>query len=110
MSSSDFTPLATGGPKVFRPFAPADSRARVQERHERELLELALGVARQVVQQARAERPDVWLGIAIRVPPHLLLFLRASLADVKDVELVEDPSLPAGGCVIETRVGERATR
>ena len=95
----------------------AEFRARLKERYERELLELALGVARQVVQQALAQRPDVWLGIAIRVPPHLLALLRgsltqlhASLADVKDLELVGDPSLPAGGCVIETRVGERATR
>src|SRR2546426_11249212 len=95
MSSSDFAPLAEGGPKVFRPFEPADFRARSKERYERELLELALGVARQVVQQALARRPDVWLGIAIRVPPHQLAFLRgslaqlrASLADVKDLELV----------------------
>jgi len=25
---------------------------------------------------------------------------------VKDLELVEDPGLPAGGCVIESRCGE----
>jgi len=51
--------------------------------------------------------------IALRVPPPLMAFmrgslaaLRASLEDVKDLELVEDPSLPAGGCVIESRSGE----
>src|SRR5438034_10751886 len=51
--------------------------------------------------------------IALRVPPPLMAFLRGSLAalraslqDVKDLELVEDPSLPAGGCVIESRFGE----
>ena len=100
-------------------------RARLKERYERELLELALGVARKVMQQELAERPELWLGmiraavpravnrIVLRVPPPLMAFLRgslaalrASLADVKDLELVEDPSLPAGGCVIESRFGE----
>ena len=125
MSSSSFAPLAEAVPRVFRPFgappagaaaepAPApgpsaeeierafgagvergraearaaletigasftdslrelaEFRARLKERYERELLELALGVARKVVQQ----------------------------------ELAEDPSLPAGGCVVESRFGE----
>ena len=102
-------------------------RARLKERYERELLELALGVAREVVQQELAGRPELWLGmiraavkravdrerIVLRVPPALMAFLRGSLAelrasleDVKDLELVEDPSLPAGGCVIESRFGE----
>src|SRR6266699_1790229 len=105
----------------------AEFRVRLKERYERELLELALGVARKVVQQELAERPEIWLGmiraavkravdrerIALRVPPPLMAFmrgslaaLRASLEDVKDLELVEDPSLPTGGCVIESRSGE----
>jgi len=105
----------------------ASFRARLKERYERELLQLALGVARKVVQQELAERPEVWLGmiraavkravdrerITIRVPPNLTAFvrgalgeLRASLEDVKDLELAEDASLPAGGCVIESRSGE----
>jgi len=105
----------------------ADFRTRSKERYERELLELALGVARKVVQEELAERPEIWLGmiraavkravdrerIVLRVPPPLMAFLRGSLAalrasleDVKDLELVEDPSLPAGGCVIESRSGE----
>ncbi len=84
-------------------------------------------MAREVVQQELAERPEIWLGmiraavkravdrerITLRVPPPLMAFLRGSLAalrasleDVKDLELVEDPSLPAGGCVIESRFGE----
>ena len=105
----------------------ADFRTRSKERYERELLELALGVVRKVVQQELAERPEIWLGmiraavkravdrerIVLRVPPPLMAFLRGSLAalrasleDVKDLELVEDPSLPAGGCVIESRFGE----
>src|SRR5947207_2000089 len=105
----------------------AGFRARLKERYERELLELALGVAREVVQQELAGRPELWLGmiraavkravdrerIVLRVPPALMAFLRGSLAelrasleDVKDLELVEDPSLPAGGGVIESRFGE----
>jgi flagellar assembly protein FliH len=102
-------------------------RARLRERYERELLEVALGVARKVVQQELAERPEIWLGmiraavhravdrerIAVRVPPPLLAFLRDSLPelrstldDVKELELIEDPALPLGGCVIESRFGE----
>src|SRR5207249_590792 len=101
-------------------------RARLKDRYERELLELALGVARKVVQQELAERPEIWLGliraavrrvvdrerIAVRVPPRLLAFLRdalpelrASLDAVKELDLVEDPTLPAGGCIIESRFG-----
>src|SRR5581483_8111417 len=38
-------------------------RTRLRERYERELLELALGVARKVVQQELAERPEIWLGM-----------------------------------------------
>src|SRR5207244_13514663 len=95
--------------------------------YQRELLELALGVARKLVRQELAERPEIWLGmiraavkravdrerIVLRVPPPLMAFLRGSLAalrasleEVKDLELVEDPGLPAGGCVIESRSGE----
>jgi len=102
-------------------------RARLRGRYERELLELALGVARKVVQQELAERPEIWLGmiraavrravdrerIAVRVPPPALDFLRQSLPelramleDVKELELIEDPSLPLAGCIIETRFGE----
>src|SRR5882724_9507526 len=140
MSSSSFAPLAEAVPRVFRPFgappaaataepapAPAPGPSAEEICYERELLELALGVARKVVQQELAERPEIWLGmiraavkravdrerITLRVPPPLMAFLRGSLAalrallqDVKDLELVEDPSLPAGGCVIESRFGE----
>ena len=105
----------------------AEFRGRLRERYERQLLELALGVARKVVQQEIAERPAIWLSmiraavrravdrerILIRVPPALLGFLnqalpelRTALGDVKELELVEDPSLPAGGCVIETKFGD----
>jgi flagellar assembly protein FliH len=102
-------------------------RARLRDRYERELLELALGVARKVVQQELAARPEIWLGIiraavrrtvdreriVVRVPPVLAGFLReampelrAALEDVKELEVVEDPGLPAGGCVVESRFGE----
>jgi flagellar assembly protein FliH len=105
----------------------ASFRTEMRARYERELLELALGVARKVVRQELAERPEIWLGmirhavrravdrerIAIRVPRRLMAFLReglpelrASLEDVKELELVEDPSLPDGGCVIESRFGD----
>ena len=102
-------------------------RARVRDRYERELLEVALGVARKVVQHELAERPEIWLTmiraavrraverdrIVVRVPAALAAFLRertpelhASLDAVKDLEVVEDPGLPATGCVIESSFGE----
>src|SRR5438046_7069732 len=89
-------------------------RARLKERYERELLELALGVARKVMQQELAERPELWLGmiraavpravnrIVLRVPPPLLAFLRGSLAALRAplaageaLERGQDPSAAA---------------
>jgi flagellar assembly protein FliH len=95
-------------------------RHRLRERYERELLEVALGVAKKVVQQELTERPEIWLGmiraavrravdrehITIRVPATLATFLRAWLEDVKELEIVEDPSITAGGCVVESRFGD----
>src|SRR3989454_9321386 len=102
----------------------AGFRTRLKERYERELLELALGVVRKVVQQELAERPEIWLGmiraavkravdrerIVVRVPARLHAFLReslpelrATLEDVKELQLVEDPGLPAGGWGIAGR-------
>jgi flagellar assembly protein FliH len=102
-------------------------RSRLRAHYERELLELALGVARKVVQRELAERPEIWLGmirhavrhavdrerITVRVPARLLAFLkgalpelRASLEEVKEFELVEDPALGEGGCIIESRFGD----
>src|SRR5262245_10719388 len=102
-------------------------RARLRDRYERELLEVALGVARKVVHQEVTERPDIWLTmiraavrraverehIVVRVPGVLGAFLRmrapalrAVLENVKELEIVDDPGLPATGCVVESRFGE----
>jgi flagellar assembly protein FliH len=96
-------------------------------RYQRELLELALGVARKVVQRELAENPEHWLGmlreavhmaldresIRIRVGAILHRFLlehlpelRARLDDVKQLELVEDTALGETGCVVESRYGD----
>ena len=105
----------------------ADFRARLRDRYERELLEVALGVARKVVQNELAERPEIWLGmiraavqravdrehIVVRVPVALAAFLRArtpelraALEDVKELQVVEDPALPPTGCIVESRFGD----
>jgi len=105
----------------------SEFRSRLRDRYERELLEVALGVARKVVQQELAARPEIWLGmiraavrhtvdrerLVLRVPTALATYLRDAapelrtvLEDVKEVTVVEDPGLKAGGCVIECRFGE----
>lgn len=105
----------------------AQFRARLRERYERELLDLAVEVARKIVQHDVAEHPERWLGmirtavlrlvereqIVVRVPPALGEYLRGTVAElratldgVKGLELVDDPSLPPGGCVVESRFGE----
>ena len=105
----------------------ADFRAKLRDRYERELLEVALGVARKVVQQELADRPEIWLTmiraavrrvvdrerIVVRVPAEIARFLqerdhelRASLDEVKELEVIEDPTLPPDGCRIESRFGE----
>ena len=102
-------------------------RAGLLGRYQSELLELALGVARKVVQRELAEHPEHWLEmireavrraldretIRIRVGTilhHVLLEqlprLRALLEDVRELDLVEDPALAETGCVIESRYGD----
>ena len=102
-------------------------RARLRDRYERELLEVALGVAKKVVQQELAERPEIWLGmiraavrravererIVVRVPGQLAAFLRermpellAALEQVRDLQVVDDAALPPAGCVVESSFGE----
>jgi flagellar assembly protein FliH len=105
----------------------ASFRAGLLERYQRELLELALGIARKVVQRELAANPEHWLGmlreavrqaldrerIRIRVGGVLHRFLlehlpdlRAQLEDVKELELVEDATLAENGCVLESRYGD----
>lgn len=107
--------------------ALAEFRSDLRTRYERELLLLALGVARKVVQQELAEHPEIWLTmirsavkqavdrerILVRVPPDLAKYLldeapnlRAALEEVKELQIVDDPSLPPLGCIIESRYGE----
>lgn len=102
-------------------------RAGLQQRYAAELLELALGVARKVVRSELQARPEAWLGmirdgirlavdreeVRMRVPPVLASYFRerlpqlqAQLEEVKELVIVEDPTLSADGCVIETRFGE----
>jgi flagellar assembly protein FliH len=102
-------------------------RREITARYERELLELSLGIARKIVQREVAERPELWLGmlrtavrhavdrerIVVRVPATLAAFLReqsaalrAALDGVKEVEVVEDPALADGACVLESHFGE----
>ncbi len=102
-------------------------RAALLDRYEQELLELALGVARKVVQRELADHPEHWLGmireavlaaldretIRIRVGTVLHRYLvdhlprlRALLEDVKELDLVEDVALGETGCVIESRYGD----
>jgi flagellar biosynthesis/type III secretory pathway protein FliH len=111
-----------GGSFVSVLAALSSFRARLRERAERELLRVALDVARATGQHEIAGRPELWLGmiraavpravdrerISVRVPPRLLACLRAALPrlrstleEVKDVELIEDPGLSPGGCAID---------
>jgi flagellar biosynthesis/type III secretory pathway protein FliH len=105
----------------------AEFRNDLRTRYERELLLVALGVAKKVVQQELAEHPEIWLTmirsavkqavdrerILVRVPPDLAQYLlseapnlRAALDEVKELQIVDDPRLPPLGCIIESRYGE----
>lgn len=102
-------------------------RAGLMERYQSELLALALGIARKVVQRELADHPEHWLGmireavrhaldrekIRIRVGPVLHRFLvehlatlRPMLEDVKELELVEDGTLSENGCILESQFGD----
>jgi flagellar assembly protein FliH len=102
-------------------------RGILTERYQRELLELALGVAHKVVQRELAQHPEHWLGmireavlatldretIRIRVGPVLhhylveqLPRLRVLLEEVKELDLIEDVALGETGCVIESHYGD----
>jgi flagellar assembly protein FliH len=102
-------------------------RASLLERYQGELLALALGIARKVVQRELAEHPEHWLGmireavrhaldrekIRIRVGAVLHKFLlehlstlRPMLDEVKELELVEDQTLSENGCILESQFGD----
>jgi flagellar assembly protein FliH len=105
----------------------AEFRGRLRRQYEHELLELTLGIARKVLCAEVTERPEVWLSmiqeaarqivdretVRIRVPAMLAALLREHFAELRarldgaqDVEVVEDPTLGDGACVIETRLAE----
>jgi flagellar assembly protein FliH len=102
-------------------------RRDMLERYQSELLDLALEVARKVVDRELEQHPEHWLQlirdgvkraldrdhIRIRVAGSLYAFLREHLTElrseldgVKDFELLEDPALPPTGCVVETSYGD----
>lgn len=102
-------------------------RAGLLDQYQSELLALALGIARKVVQRELADNPEHWLGmireavrhaldrekIRIRVGPVLHRFLvehlstlRPMLDDVKELELVEDRALAENGCILESQYGD----
>lgn len=102
-------------------------RHETMTRYQSELLDLALEVARKVVDRELEQHPEHWIEviregvrravdrdhIRIRVATPLHAFLRERLAElrgeldgVKDLELMEDLALPPTGCVIETSYGD----
>jgi len=102
-------------------------RGALVERYQKELLELALGIARKVVQRELADNPGHWLGmireavqqaldhehVQIRAGRVLHRFLVERLPDLRDLldgvqelELVEDETLADNGCVLESRSGD----
>jgi len=102
-------------------------RSGLLERYQGELLALALGIARKVVQRELADNPEHWLGmireavrhaldrekIRIRVGTVLYKFLlenlttlRPMLDEVKELELVEDRALSESGCILESQFGD----
>ncbi len=102
-------------------------RGALVERYQRELLELALGIARKVVQRELADNPERWLGmireavqqaldherVQIRAGCVLHRFLIERLPDLRDLldgvqelELVADETLADNGCVLESLSGD----
>lgn len=102
-------------------------RSHLAERYEQELLALAVQVAGKILRTELEADPEWWLPlirdavhravdrerIRIRAGAGLHAFLapqlaklRASLEEVRELELLEDPSLSDTGCVIETSYGD----
>jgi flagellar assembly protein FliH len=102
-------------------------QVHLAERYEQELLALAVEVAGKILRAELEIDQEWWLGvireaihravdrerIRIRAGSELHQYLsqnlakiRASLEEVRELELVEDPSLAATGVVIETAYGD----
>jgi len=102
-------------------------RSRIRQQLEREVVELALHVARKVVRHEVSISPDTLLGvvkdamshtddpdkITIRLNPADLQRLRESgehwQGDVENLESIqfeEDPGMECGGCYVKTEYGE----
>jgi flagellar assembly protein FliH len=102
-------------------------QAHLAERYEQELLALAVEVAGKILRSEIETDPEWWLGIIreavhravdrerIRIRAGSALHeylgqhfdrLRGTLEEVRSLELLEDPSLAATGCVIETSYGD----
>jgi len=98
-------------------------RAELRTRYGRALVELALAVARKIVGDELAARPERWHAIiaaavrelvdrdevTIRVGPGIAALLRESEpapAGTAEVRIVEDDTLGDGACRIESRGGD----
>jgi len=102
-------------------------RARIQQQMEREVVELALHVARKVVHHEVSISPDAILGVVkeamshtddpekmtIRLNPADLKRLRESseglpgvFENLESIQFEEDPGIECGGCYIQTEYGE----
>lgn len=102
-------------------------RTRIQQQLEREVVELALHVARKVVRHEVSISPDAVLGvvkeamshtddpdkITIRLNPDDLQRLRGAeehwqgdLENLESIHFEEDPGMECGGCYIQTEYGE----
>jgi len=107
--------------------AVSEFSERIRSDYERELLSIALAVARKIVRTEVTERPETWLPmireavlqavdrrqVSVRVSGKLATFLREQMSDirtrleeVKNIEVVEDPALAEGDCIIETRLAD----
>ncbi|HZR84488.1 MAG TPA: FliH/SctL family protein [Candidatus Binatia bacterium] len=102
-------------------------RAALRDRVQGEILDLALHVARRILEREVEVDRDQWLEliragvhksldrerIRVRAGSELHAFLasrsaelRARLEEVKELEIVEDPSFAPDACVVETSMGD----
>jgi flagellar biosynthesis/type III secretory pathway protein FliH len=99
-------------------------REELRTRYTQSLVALALETARRIVGDELDQRPERWVPIVagairrlvdrdqvtVRVPPRLAACLRAhttALApDATDVRIVEDSTLAADACRVESRTGD----